>query len=95
MEVRYTKLAENDIIESYLYGLINFGQNQADQYEAELQKTIKLIANYPRIANERSGFRPPVRIHHHNKHYIVYRIEDQFISIIRVLRDEVDLNHQL
>jgi len=95
MQVRFTELAENDIIDNYLYGLTNFGQIQAEKYEADLRKTIKVIADNPQLANERPEYKPPVRIHHHNKHYIVYLIEDHYILIVRILRDEVDLERQL
>jgi len=95
MDVRFTKQADDDVIDSYLYGFLNFGQEQADRYEQSLRHVIGLIAENPRIAHERSEYRPPVRIHHHGKHYIVYLIEADHILIVRVLRDEVDLTRHL
>lgn len=95
MKVRFTTQAENDIIDSYLYGLTHFGQAQADQYEKDLQATISLLSDSPFLAVERPEYHPAVRIHHHNKHYIIYRLEDDYLLVIRVLRDEVDLDAQL
>lgn len=95
MEVRFTKQAEADIIDSYLYGIMNFGHAQADRYEQGWRHTIEIIADNPRLAAERLEYDPPVRIHHHAQHYIIYRIEDGFILIVRFLRDSVDLTKHL
>lgn len=95
MQVKFTQTAHQDIIDSYLYGLTHFGAAQAEQYESDLRHVIGLIADTPELAHERSEYRPAVRIHHFAKHYIVYRIEDDYILIIRLLRDEVDLSRHL
>ena len=95
MDLRFSELADADIIDSYLYGLLNFGQAQADRYEQDLRHVIGIIADNPRLVSERPEYEPPVRIHHHGKHYIIYRIEDDHILIIRILRDEVDLTRHL
>ena len=50
MQVRFSQAAEADIIDSYLYGLVNFGQAQAERYEADLKKVVGLIADNPRMA---------------------------------------------
>lgn len=95
MRVRFTARAEADIVDGYLYGYRTFGEAQAERYEQDLRRVIGLIADNPRIAPERPDTVPPVRIHHHAKHYIVYVIEDGGILVVRVLRDEVDLTRQL
>ena len=95
MKVRFTTQADSDIIECYLYGILNFGQDQADRYEQSLRQAFDIIAANPRIASERHEYEPPLRIHHHAKHYIVYLIEQDHILVLRVLRDEVDLTRHL
>ena len=95
MKVRFTRQADDDIIESYLYGLRTFGQVQAERYEQDLRHVIGLIADHPRMAVERHDYRPPVRIHHHARHYIVYLIEGDHVLVIRILRDDVDLTRHL
>ena len=95
MKVRFTAQADTDIIDSYLYGFENFGRDQAERYEKSLHQVIDIIAEFPRIAAKRPEYVPPVRIHHHAKHYIVYLIQDDCILIVRVLRDDVDLTDHL
>jgi toxin ParE1/3/4 len=78
-----------------MFGLLEFGQIQADQYEQSLRNVIDIIAENPRIASERREYFPPVRVHHHAKHYIIYSIEMEPILISRILRDEADLARHL
>ena len=79
MKVRFTAQADADIISSYVYGYLRFGRDQADRYERELRRVIDIIAENPRIASERTEYVPPVRVHHHGKHYIIYVIEEGHI----------------
>ncbi len=95
MKIRFTAQADTDIVQSYLYGFTQFGQRRAEQYEQSLRHVIGIIADNPHIAAERNEYTPPVRVHHHGKHYIVYRIEQDHILIVRVLRDEADLARHL
>lgn len=91
MDVKFTKQADDDIIDCYLYGFLNFGQDQANRYEQSLRHVMGIIANNLRIAPQRQEYSPPVRIHHQGKHYIVYLIEADHILIVRVLRNDIDL----
>ncbi len=95
MRDRFTQKADTDIIDSYLYGIVNFGHAQADRYERGLRQVIDIIADNPRLAAERLEYDPPVRVHHHAKHHIIYLIEDTHILIVRVLRNEADLKRNL
>ena len=95
MKVRFTAQADADIIDSYVYGYLRFGRDQAERYERDLRHAIDIIARNPRIASERPEFVPPVRVHHHGKHYIIYLVEDGHILVVRILRDEVDLTKHL
>jgi len=95
MKVKFTQKADADILDSYNYGFVNFGREQADHYEQGLRQVIDIIADNPRLAAERLEYDPPVRVHHHAKHQIIYLIEDTHILIVRVLRDEVDLARTL
>ncbi|MBT3334326.1 MAG: type II toxin-antitoxin system RelE/ParE family toxin [Rhodospirillaceae bacterium] len=95
MKVEYSAQADADIIEGYLYGFKNFGIVQAEKYEHALRHAIGIIADNPYIAAERPEYSPPVRIHHHARHYIIHLINDDHILIVRILRDEMDLMKQL
>lgn len=97
MNVKYTRQADEDLINCYIDGALQFGEAQADRYEAELKHVIDLIiAENPKIARERDEFgSPPVRIHHHGSHYIIYEIIDDYVLILNVLPDKMDLKQHV
>ena len=84
--------AQEDLTEAFVYGLLEFGEKQARKYQAELQRTFDTIARFPQMARLRAEFDPPVRVHHHGRHYIAYLPRKDDVFIIRVVRDEADLS---
>ena len=45
----------------------------------------------PNLCPDRDEFNPPVKIYHHKKHLIIYIVETDFIQIIRVLHERMDI----
>jgi len=82
---RKTRLAEDDIIGIYMQGVRAFGPRQAEAYHAGLAGAFDLIASYPQLAPERREFAPPIRLHRHQAHHILYLIDDEGVLIILVL----------
>lgn len=74
MRVERTRQADDDLIAIYVYGYEQFGTVQAETYHAELVDTFQLLAEAPLICPERREFVPPVRIHHHGRHLIIYTV---------------------
>ncbi len=57
-----------------------------------MHQAFVFLAENPFVSNERYEFDPPVRIHPHGKHLIVYTVEGNFILIVRVLHQRMDLS---
>ena len=97
MAYRLTELARSQIIDSYEYGYFEFGEAQAEKYFHELHHCFELLSDNPRLARLHENFDPPVRIHFHGSHYIVYRIADRSndIEIFAVIRKGVALGNYL
>lgn len=93
MAYKVTRLAEQQIIDAYLYGARRFGVDQAERYADQLTACFELLSEHPRLARVRSEYRWPLRIHHHAKHYVVYRMIDdgEDIEILAVLHEASDL----
>lgn len=87
--------AEQDLLEIWLYTFNEWGEQQADKYLDELDQAMQLLAEQPLMCRERFVFVPPVRIHHHAHHLIVYLALDDGINTIRVLHESMDIDHQL
>lgn len=93
MAYKLTGIAQEQLIDSYIYGYINFGEKQAERYQHDMRECFDLLSDNPRIAHVREGYTQPLRIHHHAKHYIAYLLKEDSndILIVAVLRDGVDL----
>ena len=76
MAYKLTREAEDDIIHTYLEGVRLFGAAQAESYHRELEQIFELLAKNPAMARERFEITPPVRIHPHKAHIIVYLSDD-------------------
>lgn len=95
MRVKKTTLADEDLINIFIYGNQNFGQSKAENYFKEISRTFLFLAENPLICPERDEFNPPVRIHPHAKHLIIYMVEKDFILIVRVLHNKMNVAQQL
>lgn len=56
----------------------------------ELERVFALLADQPRMARLRTEFVPPVRIHPHAAHVIVFEETDAGIVILRVRHGRED-----
>ncbi|AOO80098.1 type II toxin-antitoxin system RelE/ParE family toxin [Bosea vaviloviae] len=90
MAVRRTPRADQDLVGIYLEGVGQFGQRQAEIYAANLSSCFELLASQPLMARERTEIQPPVRVHAHGSHIIVYAVDEEDILIMRVLHGRRD-----
>ena len=63
----FSKEAENDLVEIYSYGFINYGESKADLYVEALKEKCQFLADIPNLCSDRDEFDPSVKIHHHKK----------------------------
>ncbi len=95
MQIKKTVLADEDLIGIFIYGSQNFGQSKAESYHVELNEFFLFLAENPLACPERLELKPPVRIHPHNNHLIIYTIEDDYILIVRILHHRMDVKQHL
>ena len=91
MSYKVSQKAQAEIIDIYLYGVEHFTEQQSDSYHASLSAAFDILAQNPELARERTELEPPVRVHPHGSHLIIYRIEDDrdiFIISIRHARED-------
>jgi toxin ParE1/3/4 len=90
-----SKAANTDIRSIARYTQDTWGKDQRRRYLDGLNDKFEMLAKMPEMAAERRDFRPPVRIHHYEKHLIIYVIADNEILIVRVLHQSQDVPAQL
>ncbi len=90
-----SRAANTDIRGIAKYTQDTWGGDQRRRYLDGLNEKFKALAVMPEMAVERLDFQPPVRIHHYEKHLIIYVITDKGILIVRVLHQSQDVPAQL
>jgi toxin ParE1/3/4 len=90
-----SQAANSDIRSMARYTQDTWGSDQRRRYLHGLNEKFEMLAEIPEMAEERRDFRPPVRIHHYEKHLIIYVIEDGGILIVRILHQNMDVPAQL
>jgi toxin ParE1/3/4 len=87
--------AEKDLEKIWKYTVQEWGTEQAVIYIDQMNEGFQLLADNPLLSREYDEFNPPVHIHHHKKHLIVYLIYEAYILIIRVLHESMYIESQL
>ena len=91
----FSKKAEKDLIEIYRYGFLNHDEQKAELYVESLKEKCQALADNPFLYRERKEFTPPVRIYHHKKHLIIYTVETNYILIVRIQHERMDIQKYL
>lgn len=93
--LKKTLAAEEDLINIWSYTCETWGERQAEQYLDSFSNTFKQLLHTPEMARLRTEFRPPVRIHPHRHHLIIYMADHSEVNVIRVLHECVNIEDQL
>lgn len=87
---RLTPRTLDDLDEIWRFSAETWSAAQVDRYVDALAQLFETIATMPTLARERAEFTPPVRIHRHEAHVIVYTIAADHIVILRLLGGRQD-----
>uniref|UniRef100_B0T183 Plasmid stabilization system n=1 Tax=Caulobacter sp. (strain K31) TaxID=366602 RepID=B0T183_CAUSK len=90
MAYRLSRKAEEDILDIYIAGASEFGQDQAERYHAGLEKTFLFLSSFPRAAPERAALGRSSRVHPYKSHITIYRLDGADIFIQRVRHGHED-----
>ena len=94
-KIKFAKQASFDIDDMYLYGLINFGETQADLYSDKIKKGLKTIQANPEIGRLVTTVNPAIRRFDFERHVIFYDIKDDEILIVRIIHRSKDFVRHL
>lgn len=95
LKINKRPLAEEDLIDIWIYGCETWSAIKADTYVDGIESTLTSLAHSPKKYRLRKNFRPPIRICHHISHLIIYTIEESSITIIRVLHKSMDAEQHI
>lgn len=92
---RFRPAARDDLEDIWDYTLREWSVEQAISYTDELEIAIELICDSPAMCREHIEYDPPVRMHLHKEHLIVYVVNDDEIIVIRIHHSSMDVDSQL
>jgi len=69
----------------YLYTLENFGEGQAEIYEAGLFTTIEKLVNFPGTGLRVDELRAEMRRYRYHSHHIYYVEESDYLFVVNIL----------
>ena len=77
--------ARRDIEEIWKYTARQWSVAQADTYTGGINEKLNLLCHHPMMAREFTEFEPPIRIHVHHSHLILYHLLKHQLEVVRVL----------
>lgn len=84
MKYELSAEAYDDFLRLHAQGAMQFGFDQVEEYVDGLERTFELIAANPRLARLRTEIAPPVRIHPHGSHLVIYCETSEGVLILRI-----------
>lgn len=90
VQYRLSPRAHADLDDIWRFSAETWSIEQADRYIDELVTVFETLAALPLLARERTEFDPPVRIHVHRSHLIVYVVRDDHVAVLRLLGSRQD-----
>ena len=88
--LKFSQQASRDIDEIYLYGLINFGEDQADIYSEKVKNLVlETLCRNPEIGRLDTRVNPAIRRLDFESHVIFYDVTETDIVIVRILHGRV------
>ena len=87
---RLTPAALSDLEEIWRYSSEQWSEDQADRYIDKLEHLFGTLVLMPALGRDYPEFTPPVRIHVHEAHLVIYTINQDHIAIQRILGGKQD-----
>ena len=101
--VRLGRQAEQDYVEILQWTIKTFGEGQASTYAETMSRAIEALADGPDVlgARARDDIEPGIWTLHvarqgcAGRHFVVFRVAEPDIDVLRLLHDSMDLPRHL
>ena len=87
---RFTRDAEQDLIDIYITGLEAYGLKRAEAYQDLLAKKFQTLADNPSFGSDYGGLRPHLRRAESIAHSVYYQETPGGILVLRILYKRMD-----
>jgi toxin ParE1/3/4 len=90
LKIRLTQTAEQDIEDIWIYTISEWGEDQADNYVALIEKGFSQVLDNPYIGKVRPDVKNGYRALQVKKHLIFYRVGTEFIDVLGIPHIRMD-----
>lgn len=90
MKIEFSAQANADLDRMVQEGLRRFERKQAEAYLESVYAAFRMIVDFPHANREHAEFKPPVRVYPHRSHLILYVVEDDRVTILRIRHGRED-----
>ena len=88
---RLSRSAVLDLDGIYEYTSLNFGLSQAQMYLNGLHESLANLAEQPMLGRTANQVAANLRRYHYRSHVVFYLLEEEYILVVRVLHQSMDL----
>ncbi len=88
--IKITKSAKKDLTKILKYTLNEHGELQWEKYGEMIDETFNLLSKNPSIGHKRKDIPEYCLTWQIGNHYIIYKIQNQEIYLLRVLRQKMN-----
>ena len=89
-QVVFTPPADEDFIGILQYTAREWGVRQRDTYSRKLTDALQRLTHFPHLGKPRDDLRPGLRAREAGEHVIYYRVNDEAITVLRLLHHTMD-----
>jgi|GEM_PF-5669195 len=75
MGYKLSNTARQAIEDMYVYGAINWGEDQASAFQLGLESELGLLVKFPYIGKQVDEYMPGLRQYLYKKYYIFYKVD--------------------
>ncbi len=87
----FSSEADTDIEHILDYTLLKWGSDQLKRYQKKLEDAFLSLRSAPHTGFRHDHLSPETRIKISGKHYVVYKIRDETVFILRILHQSMDI----
>ncbi len=93
-QARLSKRAQADLQRISRFTAKNWGRQQALDYIDSLEECCQLLSQHPALGKDASLVATGLRMHRHQSHIVLYRVDDRGILVARILHERMDVMRQ-
>jgi toxin ParE1/3/4 len=90
LKLAFSELARKDLRSILRYTLKTWGERQRDSYRQSIRDAALNLTQFPRLGETMEDVLPGIRSRKVGQHVIYYRLDDDTVTIVRILHEKMD-----